>query len=163
MLSRAAQLHIQILSLAFAAGAVGGLVNFLIAPLFGALHITTALGVHIAPGLVKGDLYSKVVWGGIWGFLFMLPLRKYVKNWGARACIFGLFPSAVQMFLVFPHSTPFGIGGVGLGKLTPLFVIIFNTIGWSVPGYLWFRLAGYEDAESLRSHRLTGDTEALLD
>lgn len=36
-----------------AAGAVGGLVNFLIAPLFGALHITTALGVHIAPGLVK--------------------------------------------------------------------------------------------------------------
>ncbi len=36
-----------------AAGAVGGLVNFLIAPLFGALHITTALGVHIVPGLVK--------------------------------------------------------------------------------------------------------------
>lgn len=30
-----------------------GLVNFLIAPLFGALHITTALGVNIAPGLNK--------------------------------------------------------------------------------------------------------------
>ena len=78
MVSRVAQLHIQILSVAFAAGAIGGtharnghiqspkdkswshtnlhfagLVNFLIAPLFGALHITTALGVHIAPGLNK--------------------------------------------------------------------------------------------------------------
>ena len=30
-----------------------GLVNFLIAPLFGALHITTVLGVNIAPGLNK--------------------------------------------------------------------------------------------------------------
>lgn len=54
----------------------------------------------------------------------------------------GLFPSAVQMFVVFPNATPFGIGGVGLGKLTPLFVIIFNTLGWSMPGYFWFRLAG---------------------
>ena len=53
MVSRVARLHIQILSVAFAAGAVGGLVNFLIAPLFGALHITTALGVNIAPGLSK--------------------------------------------------------------------------------------------------------------
>ncbi|BDA46518.1 hypothetical protein COCOBI_08-6120 [Coccomyxa sp. Obi] len=163
MVSRVAQLHIQILSVAFAAGALGGFFNFLIAPLFGALHITTALGVHIAPALVKADLYSKVFWGGIWGFLFILPLRKYIKSWWARAFIFGLFPSAVQMFLVFPNATPFGIGGIGLGKLTPLFVIIFNTLGWSLPGYFWFRLAGYEDAESLRSHRITGDTEALLD
>lgn len=54
----------------------------------------------------------------------------------------GLFPSAVQIFVVFPSTTPFGTGGVGLGKLTPIFVIIFNTIGWSLPAYLWFRLAG---------------------
>jgi len=54
----------------------------------------------------------------------------------------GLFPSAVQMFVVFPSATPFGVGGVGLGKLTPIFVLIFNTIGWSLPAYLWFRLAG---------------------
>lgn len=90
MASRVIQLHIQILSVAFAgapthhphallkqfwqhqqllsdacmlaAGALGGIVNFLIAPLFGALHITTGLGVQIAPGLDKADLYSKVVW-----------------------------------------------------------------------------------------------------
>ncbi len=54
----------------------------------------------------------------------------------------GLLPSLVQMFIVFPLATEFGIGGVGLGALTPLFVIIFNTIGWSIPAYAWFKLAG---------------------
>ena len=48
----------------------------------------------------------------------------------------------MQMFLVFPLSTPFKVGGVGLGALTPVFVIIFNTIGWGIPAYAWFRLAG---------------------
>eukprot|EP00884_Botryococcus_braunii_P018391 jgi/Botrbrau1/5235/Bobra.0172s0097.1 len=60
----------------FAAGAVGGVVNFLIAPLFGILHITLALGVNIAPPFSKVDLYSKVVWGGIWGFVFMSPSEE---------------------------------------------------------------------------------------
>lgn len=46
------------------------------------------------------------------------------------------------MFIVFPVSTPFGLGGVGLGALTPVFVLIFNTIGWGIPAYAWFRLAG---------------------
>ncbi|CAL5227307.1 g10244 [Coccomyxa viridis] len=163
MVSRVAQLHIQILSVAFAAGAVGGLINFLIAPLFGALHITTALGVDIAPGLNKGDLYQKLVWGGVFGFLFLIPLRKYVKQWWVRACIFGVVPSLVQMFLVFPLSTPFKVGGVGLGALTPVFVLLFNTIGWGIPAYAWFRLAGYEDVEHMRAHRGGLDGEALLE
>lgn len=139
------------------------MVNFLIAPLFRALHITTALGVNIAPGLSKGDLYQKVVWGGIFGFLFLIPLRKYIRQWWLRAIIFGIVPSLVQMFLVFPFSTPFGVGGTGLGALTPVFVLIFNTIGWGIPAYAWFRLAGHEDAENLRSHSVGGDSEALLD
>ena len=54
----------------------------------------------------------------------------------------GIVPSLVQMFLVFPFSTPFGVGGIGLGALTPVFVLIFNTIGWGIPAYAWFRLAG---------------------
>ena len=57
-------------------------------------------------------------------------------------CCTGCVPSLVQMFIVFPVSTPFGLGGVGLGALTPVFVLIFNTIGWGIPAYAWFRLAG---------------------
>ena len=65
----------------------------------------------------------------------------------------GLVPSLVQIFLVFPRTTPFGIGGVGLGNLTPVFVLIFNTIGWSIPAYAWFRLAG---SSLMLHHSLTG-------
>ena len=37
----------------------------------------------------QGDLYQKLVWGGVFGFLFLIPLRKYVKQWWLRASIFG--------------------------------------------------------------------------
>ena len=74
-----------------------------------------------------------------WGVLGMhLEPQRYCA---VHACA-GIVPSLVQMFLVFPLSTPFGVGGVGLGALTPVFVLIFNTIGWGIPAYAWFRLAG---------------------
>ena len=38
---------------------------------------------------MQADLYSKVFWGGLWGFLFLLPLRKVVASWWVRALIFG--------------------------------------------------------------------------
>ena len=59
--------------LAFSAGALGGLANSLAVWLFGALGITLALGVGIAPGLTPAWLYPRIVWGGLWGFLFLLP------------------------------------------------------------------------------------------
>ena len=48
----------------------------------------------------------------------------------------------MQILLVFPLTTPYGVGGVGLGALTPVFVFVFNTIGWSIPAYAYFRLNG---------------------
>lgn len=48
----------------------------------------------------------------------------------------------MQILLVFPLTTPYGVGGVGLGALTPAFVFIFNTVGWSIPAYAYFRLNG---------------------
>ena len=35
---------------------------------------------------------------------------------------------------------------MGLGALTPLFVLIFNTLGWSFPAYAYFRLNGERPA-----------------
>lgn len=42
-----------------------------------------------------------------------------------------------------------GVGGVGLGALTPVFVLIFNTLGWSFPAYAYFRLNGERLAHHL--------------
>ncbi|MEW5306708.1 MAG: hypothetical protein WDW36_009152 [Sanguina aurantia] len=134
-------------------GAVGGVANTLLPILFGLLHITTALHVDIAPAWSKEDLYHKVFWGGLWGFVFLirLPLPRVARSWWTRACVYGLVPSLVQLLVIFPLSTPFGVGGVGLGAATPVFVLLFNTLGWSLPAYAWFLLlqSGSNPDESL--------------
>ena len=62
------------LSLGFAAGALGGLATALTIWLFGTLGITQAAGVGIAPSLGPAFLYGPIIWGGIWGWLFLTPL-----------------------------------------------------------------------------------------
>jgi hypothetical protein len=62
------------LSFVFAAGCFGGLLNSLAVWIFGEVGITSALGVKIAPPLTAAWLYPRLVWGGIWGVLFLIPL-----------------------------------------------------------------------------------------
>ncbi|MGF1607808.1 MAG: hypothetical protein ACFCUQ_00315 [Kiloniellales bacterium] len=110
----------------FAAGCLGGLATILTVWLCGALGITGALGVAIAPPLTPDLLYRPIVWGGIWGFLFLLPLLPG-KPW-LRGLLFGLGPSLGQLLIVFPVKTDAGALGLGLGALTPLFVLLFNSV-----------------------------------
>ena len=73
----------------------------------------------------------------------LVPLTHCKQRWNARTQLYaGCGPSLVQILLVFPLTTPYGVGGVGLGALTPVFVFIFSTIGWSIPAYANFRLNG---------------------
>ena len=44
--------------------------------IFGVIGITYALGVKIAPALSAPWLYPRLVWGGIWGLLFLVPLMQ---------------------------------------------------------------------------------------
>lgn len=129
-------------SCAFAAGAVGGVVNFIMPVLFGMARLTTAVGVDIAPHFEKAELYSKVFWGGLWGLVFIFPLVRFVRYKLLAAALFGLLPSITMIFLVFPLKLHLGIGGIKLGLLTPAFVLLFNTVGWSIPGYYWFSFIG---------------------
>lgn len=126
------------LSLVFAAGVVGALANSLAAWLFGALGITGAFGVAIAPTLAKGWLYPRLVWGGIWGVLFLLPILR--SRWFVRGPLMSLGPSAGALFVVLPLKAGAGIGGVELGLLTPVFVLLFNAV-WGVAAAGWLRLA----------------------
>ena len=57
-------------------------------------------------------------------------------------CAAGIIPSLIQIFLVFPLTTDAGVGGVKLGILTPLFVLVFNTLGWSFPALVFFNQTG---------------------
>lgn len=120
-------------SLAFAAGCAGGLANSLALWFFGQAGITAALGVKLAPALTPPWLYPRLVWGGIWGGLFMLPLLR--NSVLLRGVLFSLGPSFVQLFMIFPAQAK-GAMGLAHGALTPVFVLFFNAV-WGVTAAYW--------------------------
>ena len=124
------------ITLVFASGCLGGLFNSLAVWLFGTNGITAAFGVKIAPVLSSSWLYPRIVWGGIWGLLFLLPLMK--NRFLSRGLLFSLGPTIVQLFVVFPFKANKGVMGLDLGSFTPLFVIIFNAI-WGLTAAIWLR------------------------
>lgn len=117
---------LQAAMLVFSAGALGGLANSLAVWLFGVLGITAAFGVAIGPALTPAWLYPRLVWGGIWGFLFLSPAPAV--GWWLRGLIFSLGPTLAQLLVVFPIKTEAGVLGLGAGTLTPIFVLIFNAV-----------------------------------
>jgi len=122
------------LSLFFSAGALGGLANGLVVWALGRFGITHALGIALAPVLTPGWLYPRIVWGGLWGALFILPLTRW--GWVRRGLVLSLGPSLVQLFLVFPLKTKGGVLGLALGALTPLAVLCFNAV-WGLVASFW--------------------------
>ncbi|MGD9330830.1 MAG: hypothetical protein PVJ53_05940 [Desulfobacterales bacterium] len=125
------------ISLCFAAGSMGGLVNSLALWLFGLYGLNSILDVAIAPRLTPGWLYPRVVWGGIWGALFLLPLVK--SRYLLRGLIVSLGPTLVQLGYIFPHIAHQGMLGLKLGTLTPVLVMIVNAL-WGMTAALWLRL-----------------------
>jgi len=115
--------------LLFAAGCVGGLANSLTVWAFGEMNVTQAFGVAIAPHLSPNWLYPRIVWGGLWGVLFILPMM--FSQPVSKGIVLSLFPTAVQLFVVFPLVAHKGIAGLDLGLYTPLFVVFFNAV-WGI-------------------------------
>jgi hypothetical protein len=113
----------------FAAGCVGALVNSLTVWQFGQLGITSSVGVSITPALTPAWLYRRLVWGGLWGLLFILPMLS--SRLLLKGAILSLFPTAIQLFVIFPLKAHKGIGGIELGLFTPLLVVFFNGV-WGV-------------------------------
>jgi hypothetical protein len=128
---------IKNISLTFTAGCVGGFCNLLAVWLCGAWGLTKALGVQIAPHLTPPWLYNRLVWGGLWGFLFLLPRKNL--SFPARGLIYSLGPTLVQLFVVFPFQAHKGVLGLQLGYLTPGFVLFFNAV-WGLAAGLWLSL-----------------------
>ena len=113
----------------FAAGCLGAFVNSLVVWLFGDLGITKSFGVSISPALTSSWLYPRIVWGGIWGLLFFLPM--FNSKPFSKGTILSLFPTIVQLFIVFPYKAKKGMAGIELGVFTPALVFVFNWI-WGV-------------------------------
>ncbi len=130
---------VHTISLFFAAGCLGGLINSLVVWGFGTAGITQALGVSIAPALNPAWLYPRIVWGGLWGFTFLLPLVK--GRLLTKGLVLSLGPTLVQLLIVFPFKADKGMLGLDLGLLTPLFVLVFNAV-WGLAAAIWIKAAG---------------------
>lgn len=113
----------------FGAGCLGGLANSLAIWACGKYGITAALGVQFVPVLTPPWLYPRIVWGGIWGLLFVPPFLNS-RPW-ARGLLLSIFPTLIQLLVVFPLQAKKGYLGLELGTLTPLLVVFFNIV-WGV-------------------------------
>lgn len=129
-------LSVKEVSLTFAAGVLGGLANSLTVWGFGAVGLNQLLGVALAPALTLAWLYPRLVWGGLWGWLFLLRFPRL--TYPSRGFIFSLGPSLVQIFIIFPLKAQKGVGGIELGYLTPLLVLFFNAV-WGLVTALWLK------------------------
>jgi hypothetical protein len=126
------------LSMYFTAGCIGALANSMAVWLFGYFGITSSFGVSIAPSLSPSWLYPRIVWGGIWGLLFVLPMLK--SRLLLKGAILSLFPTAVQLLVVFPYKAHKGLAGLELGLFTPLLVLFFNWV-WGFATALAIKIA----------------------
>jgi len=102
----------------------------------GAYGVTAGIGIKIAPRLTAAWLYPRVVWGGLWGVLFILPFLR--GSYLLRGMVLSLGPSMVQLFIVFPHMAHKGLMGLKLGLMTPVLVLFLNAL-WGVSTVLWLR------------------------
>lgn len=122
----------------FAAGCVGALANSLAIWQCASLGLMSAFDVAIAPALTPAWLYPRIVWGGLWGLLFVLPMLS--SRLLLKGAVLSLFPTLFQLFIVFPMLTHKGVAGLDLGLLTPVFVLFFNGI-WGIVSALAIKLA----------------------
>ena len=119
-------------TLDFAAGVLGALVNRLFWVLLGALSITPA------PEVTRVWLYTALVWGGLWGFLFLIPWKT---SWWLRGLVFSLVPTAATWFVVYPYMANIGVLGLNRGILGPILPIIANGI-WGLVAAWWLEFVG---------------------
>ena len=122
----------------FAAGCLGALANSIALWLLGHFGITHSMDISIAPKLTPMWLYPRVVWGGIWGLTFVLPMLD--SKLLLKGSVLSIFPTLVQLFIVFPYQAHKGIAGLDLGLLTPLLVIFLNWV-WGIITALTIKLA----------------------
>jgi hypothetical protein len=128
-------------SICFAGGLFGGLVNSIFIWMAGAYGWTAAIDVALAPAWTLPWLYPRLVWGGLWGLLFMPRLLADSVFW--RGLVLSLPPTLVQLLIVFPNQLEKGFWGLDLGNLTPVVVIVANAV-WGWAAALWVLLADDE-------------------
>lgn len=126
------------LSLSFSAGVAAALLASVCFWALGHFGVTARLQVALAPALSPHWLYPRLVIGGLWGLLLLLPLAR---NPLLRGLVIALPPAAVQLLWIFPFQSGQGWGGLELGLLTPAVILVVQLV-WGWTAVLWARATG---------------------
>jgi hypothetical protein len=78
-----------------------------------------------------------MVWGGIWAFLFLVPIRKL--SCYSRGVWYSLPQTLIALVVLFPQMNR-GMLGLKLGYSTPLLILFFGVV-WGITTALWLKLA----------------------
>lgn len=122
----------------FAAGCFGALIQCFVMWLLARYGVTHSLHVALPGSIAPAWLYPRIVWGGLWGFLFLLPILT--SSIFARSFVIALIPTGVQLFIIYPLYEHSGVAGLSLGLLTP-FVVLFSYWVWSLATTIILKLA----------------------
>jgi hypothetical protein len=122
------------ISSCFAAGAAGGLAAACLLWALGAYGVTGSMGVSLAPPLSPQWLYPKIVWGGLWAQLLLLPIAK--SRLIVRGLVVGLGPAAFELLYRYPVVYRKGLFGTALGAWTPL-VLLGVCSAWGIATVTW--------------------------
>lgn len=128
---------IRKISAAFTGGAIGGFVDSFNIWAMGKTGISDMIGLAMKPEFNAPWLYQRMVWGGIWMLLLLLPVMN--NRAIVRGMLFSLLPSAMMLFMVLP-SMGKGTLGLGFGMITPLVVVGLNLV-YGIVAATWHRSA----------------------
>lgn len=129
------------LTTVFGSGAFGGLLAALALFAAGKFGLTKMLGVKMAPGLTPDWIYMMVVWGGIWGAVFMIRMLRN-RPWWKAALMASLFPAAAAFVWFLPHVEKKGYFGMALGSLAPVIILAVCLI-WAFVTSFTLRKIGF--------------------
>jgi hypothetical protein len=125
---------IRKISSAYVGGLLGALVDSFNIWLLGVIGFTGLIGVGLKPEFTPAWLYPRLVWGGIWGLILLIPYFK--GRTVVRGMVMSLAPTATMFFAVFPAMGK-GVFGLGFGALTPALVLLLNFI-WGIVASYWY-------------------------
>ncbi|MBE0621060.1 MAG: hypothetical protein IH605_10740 [Burkholderiales bacterium] len=127
-------------SLAFTAGALGAIANRIALWLLGLLAVIPPTRIAFPlPEPVKLWFYSAIVWGGLWGFLFLIPWRA---SWWLRGIVLGFGPSLGVWLVIYPYVAHVGFFGASRGVMALVIPFLVNNIVWGMFASWWYEFTG---------------------
>lgn len=130
-------------ALYYAAASLGGLAVVLTAWCLGQLGVPRAIGVAVNPPLELGSIYRSMVWGGIWGFIFLPPVS--IRPLWLKGLLYTLAP-VLAALIYFGPARGDVMFALDRGEFAPFYIYLINIPWGLVTAYLGRAVGGDDRA-----------------